>query len=312
MASGSQLRAFALLGDSYIHPHINKTSCRAHPSLKSAQVLACGHLGIFQGTLDKIKPNVNVCIIACLTNFLTRADGHSTVALRVEPVLQEIRAALVEFCAILPSRLVLISPPMYRTNPTWYREGLPEVLTLFSHTFTSDRPVNLHLLSSFATPEFDHDGVHLSAYSGLEYVLHLFDASHELISQLEASPQEVATKSCESTRVLEDRVMALEQDHRRLNRVVEVKTAADAELADFQKNEKFEDSFLIMGLPRIPSELVGKAWQEQAVRDVKAVLVLLMGREFNVVFVQNATSRVPNSEVKYNVKMSSVSDSRFV
>lgn len=54
-----------------------------------------------------------------------------------------------------------------RTNPTWYCEGLPEVMTLFSQTF-SDRPPNLHLLPSFATPGFESDGGHLSAYSGLE------------------------------------------------------------------------------------------------------------------------------------------------
>ena len=234
MASGSQLRAFALLGDSNIHPHINKTSCRAHPSLKSAQVLACGHLGIFQGTLDKIKPNVNVCIIACLTNFLTRADGHSTVALRVEPVLQEIRAALVEFCAILPSRLVLISPPMYRTTPLWYREGLAEILTVFSQVFNVDKPDNLILLPSFSTPSFEADGVHLTAYSGLEFIMHLFDSSQEALDNLSLALPAIAQKLTEANRVLEDRVMVLEQDHRRLGNVVTSKTAADAELFDFR------------------------------------------------------------------------------
>ena len=309
MASGSQVRAFSLLGDSNVHPHINKTSCRAHPSLKGAQVLPCGHLGIFSGTLEKIRPDTNVCIVACITNFLTAAEGPTTVSQRVAPVLQQINATLGEFCESSPTRIYLISPPMYRTNPTWYREGLPEVLTLFSQTF-SERPPNLHLLPSFATPDFEADGVHLSAYSGLEYILHLFDSSLELIGMLEAPVEQVAVKTSESTRVLEDRVMALEQDHRRLNRVVERKSAVDAELADFHKNEKFEDSFLIEGLPRIPPEVVGKPWQDQAVKDVQAVLLVLMGREFNIIVVQNATSRVPNSEVKYNVKMAEVKDSR--
>ena len=310
MAAASQIRAFALLGDSNIHRHINKTSCRAHPSLKTAQVLPCGHLGIFSGTLEKIKTNVNVCIVACVTNFLTGADGPPTISHRVNPVLQQIRTSLYEVCISNPARVFLISPPMYRTNPTWYREGLPEVLTLFSQTFSSDRPENAHLLPSFATPEFDSGGVHLTPYSGLEYILHLFDSSLDLLDSLEAPLEEVAVKASESTRVLEDRVMALEQDHRRLNRVVESKSATDAELEDFRKNEKFEDSFLITGLARIPSELVGKAWQERAIADVQAVLKLLMGREYPIVFVQNATSRVPNSEVKYNVQLSTVPDSR--
>ena len=310
MASGSQVRAFALLGDSNINRHINKTSIRAHPSLKTAQVLPCGHLAIFSGTLEKVKKDVTVCVVACLTNFISSSDGPTAIAHRIDPVLQEVRGILLDFCSNFPAMQILISPPMYRTSPTWYGEGLPEVLTLFSQVMSPERPGNLHILPSFATPEFDSGGVHLTPYSGLEYILHLFDSSHDLLAMIEAPASEVATRSTESTRVLEDRVMALEQDHRRLNRVVEHKTAVDAELDDFHKNERFEDSFLIEGLPRIPNEFVGKAWQDRAVRDVKAVLTTLMGRDFKVVFVQNATSRVPNAEVKYNVQMAEISDSK--
>ena len=310
----AQVRLFALLGDSNINRHINKTSVRAHPSLKTAQVLPCGHLGIFPDTLAKLKPNITVCIVACLSNFLAGADGPSTLSHRIDPVLQEIKTILIDLCAANPGRLYLISPPMYRMSPIWYREGLPEILTLFSQAFSADRPANLHLLPSFATPEYDADGdgVHLTPYSGLEYILHLFDASHDLFSMLEASLDDMAIKSCESTRVLEDRMMALEQDHRRLNKVVEKKTAADAEIADFHQNERFEDSFLIAGLAPIASDLFGKAWQDQAVKDVQAVLVLLMGKEFPIAFIQNATSRIPGSEVKYNVKMSVPTDSSLI
>lgn len=95
---------------------------------------------------------------------------------------------------------------------------------------------------------------------------------------LEAPIDQLALKRAESTRVLEDHVVALEHDHRQLNRVVELKSAVDAELADF---EKFEDSFLISGITRIPQE---------AVRNVQAVLLILMGGEFNIVVVQNTTS----------------------
>ena len=71
--------------------------------------------------------------------------------------------------------------------------------------------------------------------------------------------------------MLEDRVMVLEQDHRRLNRVVEKMSATKAELADFRTNERYEDSFIISGLKAIPSELIGKAWQDQAVN--KSILM---------------------------------------
>ena len=311
MAS-AQVRVFALLGDSNIQRHINKTSLRASPGLKSAQVLPCGHVGIFQETLGKVRPDVSVCIVSCLTNFLTGADGPPPVSHRIDAVLQTILASVVEFCTNQPDRLCLLSPPMYRTAPVWYREGLPEVLTLFSQTFSASRPDNLRILPSFPTPEFEADGVHLTAYSGLEYVLHLFDAAQDLIEKFKASPEEVLVQSCESTRVLEDRVMVLEQDHRRLNAVVERKTAADAELADHHANEKFVDSFVIHGLKPISSDLIGKAWQVQALADVQEVLKFLFGREFDIIVVQNATSRVPGAEVKYNVKMAKIADSELI
>ena len=311
MASG-QVRAFALIGDSNIQRHINKTSCRATPDLKSAQVLPCGHVGIFSDTMLKIKPEVTICIVSCMTNFLTSAEGPPPVSHRIGAVLETIASVLREFCDAKPDRLCLLAPPMYRTTPLWYREGLPEVLTLFSQTFASEKLANLRLLPSFPTPDFEADGVHLTAYSGLEYILHLFDASSELIARFESSPEEVLVQSCESTRVLEDRMMVLEQDHRRLNKVVERKTAADAELDDFHANERMEDSFVIHGLPAISSDLIGKAWQTQALIDVKKVLSLLFDREFNIVVVQNATSRVPGAEVKYNVKMADVNDSKLI
>lgn len=108
---------------------------------------------------------------------------------------------------------------MYRSSPLWYREGLPEIMSLFSQVLTSERPENLHLLTSFSTPEFDQTGIHLTPYSGLEYILSLFDGSQELIANLASGLDVVSIKNSESSRVLEDRVVALEQDHRRLNKV---------------------------------------------------------------------------------------------
>ena len=178
---------------------------------------------------------------------------------------------------------------------------------------TDDRPPNLFLLPSYAMPEYESDGVHLTPFSGLEFVLHLFDASEALLDGLAASAPEVASKTSESTRVLEDRMMALEQDHRRLNRAFDSRLALDSELADFHANERTEDCFEISGLPRIPDEVVGKPWQEQALRDVKAVLSLLMpGVEMPIIFVQNATTRQKNAEVTYCVKMANLSDSSAI
>ena len=308
MAENDPVPVFSVIGDSNVHPHVNKTSCRANPQLKAAQILKCGTMERFHDVLSSVREMSSICIVACLTNFVSSASGPATISHRVDPVLQDFRGELLDACETNPNRLYFVSPPMYRTNPVWYREGLPEILTLFSSVLSCDRPDNLRILPSFPTPEFESDGVHLTAYSGLEYILHLFDASHEILALLDTAPEIAAIKSSESTRVLEDRVMALEQDHRRLNKVVEKKTAADAELSDFHANERTEDSFVICGLAYIP-DLVGKAWQDKAVQDVQDVLKVLMGREFNIIFVKNATSRVKDAEITYNVRLSSIPES---
>ena len=308
----AQLHVFSLLGDSNIHRHVNKNTCRANPLIRAAQILPCQGVSILAESLESIRDESNCIIISCMSNFISDAAGPPSVAQRVEPVLQQVLAILEEFCESKPEVCVLVSPPMYRTSPVWYREGLPEILTLFSQIFTQASSVKLHLLPSFATPEYESDGVHLTPYSGLEFILHLFDSSSALLMTLESSPEAKGVLVQESARVLEDRVMVLEQDHRRLNRVVEKMSAAEAELADFHTNERFEDSFVIYGLKAIPSELVGKAWQDQAVKDVQEILVILMGKELSIVVVQNATKRHRGAEVTYNVRMSDLNTCKAI
>ena len=308
----SQSRCFALLGDSNIRNIATKTNCRANPVLQSAQIIPCGNLQLLVPSFEKVRAEITICVLSCLTNFLTSATGPSTISHRIEPVLQDVLATLHDQCSSHPDRFFMVSPPMYRVSPIWYREGLSEILALFSQIFCCNKPDNLILLPSFPSPSFEADGIHLTAYSGLEFLFHLFDSAQMSLESLSLPIPAVAQKSCEATRVLEDRMMALEQDHRRLGSVVESKTAADAELFDFRENERTEDYFVIAGLPRIPDELFGKAWQDQAVRDVQGALRLLMGRDFNIIVVHNSTRRVPNAEVTYTVRLSSIEDSRAI
>ena len=312
LSSVTMSHLFSLVGDSNVRRYLNKNSLRASPLLKSCQVLSCGHLESFASALGKVRSESTACIISCISNFISDAEGPTSLFHRIDPVLQDVKAALLDACAANPARRYLVAPPMYRTHPLWYREGLPEILTSFSLIMSHERPENLHLLPSFSTPEFDQGGVHLTPYSGLEFVLSLVDGAQELIDGLPTATEEVVSKNTESTRVLEDRVVALEQDHRRLNRVVDNQIAVEAEMSDFLKNERFEDSFVVEGTPKIPDEVTGKPWQEQATKDVQVVLKKLMGREMKILFVQNVTTRQADAVVAYSVKMLSVADSKAI
>ena len=108
----------------------------------------------------------------------------------------------------------------------------------FLKVFRNERPRNLLLLPSFPSPVLEADGVHLTPFSGLQFVTHLLEASTEQIANLKKSASSMITIQSESIRSLEDRVLVVEQDHRRLNRSVENKSAISSESADFAENQR--------------------------------------------------------------------------
>ena len=308
----STVRRFSILGDSNVKRHLNSPNCRDRPMMSGCQLLPCGRAALLSEALHAVREESNVVLVSCLTNFLTSSDDTgSPVLLRIEPILRDAHQVISGFALEKPEVFFLVSPPMYRHSPLWYRDGLPEVMTKFSLVF-SDRPNNVLMMPSFATPEFEADGIHLTAYSGLEFMLHQFDAANSVIDSLSMEDQEVSSQVVEATRVLQDRVMSLEQDHRRLNKSVESKCAVDAEIADHQENIRHETWFVVRGLARLPEGLGTKEWQERAVRDVQGVISILLGTEKEIVVVMNKTGRGKEATTRYHVQMARLEDSKKI
>ena len=240
-------------------------------------------------------------------NSPLRSDS---VSIRSEPVMLEFLEKLSQCCEARPDLTFLVCPPMYRRSPIWYREGLPEILMKFSSVMMS-RPATVLMMPSFSTPSFESDGVHLSAYSGLAFVLHLFDSANHLIDVQGLNQEAMTTIASESTRVLEDRVMVLEQDHHRLNSMFELKSAIDAELSDFQENIRNEHFFMIQGLKRLP-KLEPKEWQDQAKKDVNRVVAIILGRDCQVSYVKNSTGKGKEAKTLYRVAVASAELSKEI
>ena len=172
------------MGDSNVRRNLNQLSRGDRPAISTCELLVCGHLDAFETTLRSIRVDSDSCIISCLTNFLASAslDGpFSSVLLRVDPVLDEVKEILLSFCQEQPERSWFLAPPMYRTSPVWYLGGLPEILVRFSEVFSIEKPPNLYLLPSFSFPEFESDGIHLLPYPGLKFVISLFDGAKEAL-----------------------------------------------------------------------------------------------------------------------------------
>lgn len=291
---------------------MSPTNCRDRAAMESAQVIPCTKFEAFRASVAAVNEASTICIISCVTEFITSSLVCDSLSLRVDPIFRDFFNVISQECGKFPDRRYLVCPPMYRQSPLWYRDGIAEILTRFSLSYQSLNDENLHLLPSFQTPAFESDGIHLTAYSGLEFVLHLFDSSNRLLDGVASSPDVRESKTVENGRLLGDRVVALEQGLIRLNSSLDLKTAIDAELHDYRANERLEDSFVLTGLKPLPSGLTGKTWQERAQADVKTVVKKLLGREVSVVVVHNVTSRAKGSQVSYNVKLTSAEDSREV
>ena len=203
---------FSLLGDSNVVRNMTPFNCRDRPLMNSAQLIPCGRLDLLAEALRQIRTESNICLMSCVTNFLTGSDSaqvSGSVSQRIDHILVEFVRLLNTVATDNPESLFLVSPPMYRMFPVWYRDGMPEVLKKFSDAMKL-KVSNIHLLPSFATPSFETDGIHLTPYSGLEFLVHLFDASQSIIESLKSQPEAVLTRNCETSRVLEDRMMALD------------------------------------------------------------------------------------------------------
>ena len=142
-------------------------------------------------------------------------------------------------------------------------------------------------------------------------MLHLFDSTRLTIESAAATPEARSAQSIEANRVLEDRMMAIEMDHRRLNKFVEWRAAIESELADFNENVRWEDWFVIHGLAKI-NEPDRKQWQVKAKAAVNGALSVLMGKEYPIVVVQNITSKGKDAICRYQVLMTSIADSKEI
>lgn len=309
-------RCFSLVGDSNIRKNINSVNWKDRPLMKSAEVIVCKKLILFSEALKEVRDSSNVVVVSCISNFIADAEdeegGILTPRNRAEPVILEFRRHLLNFCSAASERQVLVAPPMYRMRPLWYRDGLSELLGLFSELLSDEKPQNLNLLPSFSNPELEVDGIHLTPYSGLQFVLQIFEATANILDRSTLPSDKKSTLADESSRLLLDKVVVLEQDHRRLDKAFEIKTAIDSEYRDFIENQQHEDHLMVSGLPSAPSDLQGREWQDFVKNQLSVVFDTIVGRQCPIVFIQNNTSRARGAETLYQVKMERVEDSKAI
>ena len=308
-----QLGAFSIVGDSNIRRHMLSSACRSgRPLVSAAQFVPCSRLSALSAALETVNAEADACVVACITNFVTSTKPSSSLSLHIEPIFQSFFEKSVSLAQDRPTIQVFVCPPMYRTSPLWYRDGLPEILAKFSSCFrTISVPPNLRLMPGFSRYQLEADGVHLDPYSGIEYINHLFNTSQELINTESLSLASRVQANTESSRAIEDRVIVLEQGQARLSSSLDLHTAITAEFIEFQENVRNEVFIMVQGLPRLP-KLDPKEWQLRARDQVDRLVLEPLGFEYRTVFIQNSTGKGKDSRTLYKACMPSVAASKEI
>ena len=301
---------FTIIGDSNVSQNMIPLNIEHRPGLCDAQVLSCSRIAVLPDALRSVRATSNVLILSCLTNYLTSSEESSTTSDRVSPIISEFKRCIEAFCLSRPSTLVAVAPPMYRTIPYWYNLGLPEILIKFSALLSTNRPPNLQLLNGFPGAELKPDGVHLTPYSGLRYIVHVFDGARAISEAPVLAPELQSTN--EAVRVVTDRVGVLEQGHARLEAAFSMKVAVDSELDDFLENTRFEDHFTISGLSGPESGFGTRDWQSRVKTLIQEKIQLILGRQAPIAYVQNATGARKDGVKVFLVKMVNLLDSKLI
>jgi len=308
---------YTLIGDVNVKRNVTSLNMASRGVMKSAQFLDVGQLSSVSSVFSNVRQESNVCIFAGFTEFLSSVDYAGTVLGTIDPVLESLQLEIRSFCEARSSVMLILTPPLYLSRPSWYRTGLPEIGARFSSCFASNPPPNLHLMPGFSCQDLLQDGVHLTPVSGLHYLLHLFDRSEYIMQNLKSAVDDHLKHGLELARQNQDRIIYLERDHSRLVSVVDDKLATSAEFDDWTLNRSEEDWIVITGLPRLSSSLTRGDWQRAAKDQVSGAISQVLRANnvqlgFTVNLVVNAVRGRTSGRSIYNVRLSSAETARRI
>ena len=92
-------RLISVVGDSNVRRNMTSLSMASRESMKSAEVIDCSLISSFTSALNSVRPESNLCIVACITEFLLLAGEHGTILATIDPVLADFSQKLSAFCS---------------------------------------------------------------------------------------------------------------------------------------------------------------------------------------------------------------------
>lgn len=99
---------FSIIGDSNVRRNMTSLNIASREAMKKAEVIDCDVITSLDAALSSVRPESNVCIVACITEFLLTAGECGTILSTIDPVLANFAQKLNKFCSIRPTLQVHI------------------------------------------------------------------------------------------------------------------------------------------------------------------------------------------------------------
>jgi hypothetical protein len=257
------------VGDSNVNRHLNhaKAAYPSDHSLRQSHLITAFNGEQLQSSLTGQNEHRRCVVIAALTNPIT-----NFLFLGGDQLIIDVRLFLQQLCSWIQqgrnyddgtNHNVFILPPQFHRYPSWYRQFYTTVLAIFEDAFRTPS-TNVWILPPFMDPEFEADGIHYTADSGLLYVQHLVHATHQILES--ASKPDPVAQSHSS------QLQGIRYDISELRfKQIQVITRQEEE-TDGRLNSEAENQFVVAGLKIARSS----SWQERQSSFVNATKELLV------------------------------------
>ena len=163
---------FSVIGDSNVQRNLVEYNCTGRVDMTSAQLIPCTSMSTFGACLTRVRAESNILILAILSNFLRDSEAvadpgwysdlcyirlkgivflrvcfYSPLVSRISAVYESFRATLHPYVDGNPDLHVMICPPQFSRQPSWYASALSQAVQLLNRLVVDGFGFsNLHLL----------------------------------------------------------------------------------------------------------------------------------------------------------------------
>ena len=103
-------RLFSIIGDANVRRNMTSLNMASRESMLNAQVIDCVQMSSLDTSLQEVRAESSILIIASLTEFILNNGDCGTILASIDPVLTTFVAKISNFCAYRPDlRVIFVS-----------------------------------------------------------------------------------------------------------------------------------------------------------------------------------------------------------